>query len=167
MLVDEYDKPILDALEDPELARASREYLRELCGMIMSCDGHIPFSFPTEVSKFSSIFRTRNKCDNLNTHAQGAFDEAFEPKRAKQLVERVEFRYTPQHGCWLNIAESELSCMPCHCFQHRRIGDLETLRSQIQTWSSDVNERQRGVDWHMTVEAAHCKPKSVCPRILL
>ncbi len=48
-------------------------------------------------------------CDNLNTHTKGAFYEVFEPKKARQLVRRIEFCYTPKHGSWLNIAENELS----------------------------------------------------------
>ena len=48
-------------------------------------------------------------CDNLNTHTKGAFYEVFEPERARSLVRRIEFRYTPKHGSWLNIAENELS----------------------------------------------------------
>ena len=55
VLVDEYDKPILDVLEKPGLARANREYLRGLYGMIKSCDAHIRFSFLTGVSKFSKV----------------------------------------------------------------------------------------------------------------
>ena len=53
VLVDEYDKPILDALGEPELARAHRDYLRGLYGMIKVCDAHIRFCFLTGVSKFS------------------------------------------------------------------------------------------------------------------
>jgi len=45
-------------------------------------------------------------CDNLNTHTQGAFDEVFDPERARRLVRRLEFRHTPKHGSWLNIAEN-------------------------------------------------------------
>jgi hypothetical protein len=37
-------------------------------------------------------------CDNLNTHTKGAFYEAFEPERARSLVRRIEFCYTPKHG---------------------------------------------------------------------
>ena len=55
VLIDEYDKPILDALENPELARSNRDYLRGLYGMIKSCDEHIRFVFLTGVSKFSKV----------------------------------------------------------------------------------------------------------------
>ena len=40
VLVDEYDKPILDALETPEIARANRDYLRGLYGVIKARDAH-------------------------------------------------------------------------------------------------------------------------------
>ncbi len=39
-------------------------------------------------------------CDQLNTHTKGAFYEVFEPQKARQLVQRIEFCYTPKHGSW-------------------------------------------------------------------
>ena len=50
VLVDEYDKPILDALETPETALANRDYLRGLYGMIKASDAHVRFTFVTGVS---------------------------------------------------------------------------------------------------------------------
>ena len=55
VLVDEYDKPILDALDVPEVARANRDDLRGLYAVIKDCDAHIRFSFLTGVSKFSKV----------------------------------------------------------------------------------------------------------------
>ena len=55
VLVDEYDKPILDALGTPELARANRDFLRGLYSVIKSCDAHIKFTLLTGVSKFSKV----------------------------------------------------------------------------------------------------------------
>ena len=55
VLVDEYDKPILDTLANPELARANRDYLRSLYSTIKDCDEHIKFTFLTGVSKFSKV----------------------------------------------------------------------------------------------------------------
>ena len=52
VLVDEYDKPILDALDDPGLARANRNYLRGLYSTLKFADAHIRLSFITGVSKF-------------------------------------------------------------------------------------------------------------------
>ena len=50
--------------------------------------------------------------DNLNPHTKGAFSEAFEPERARQLVRRIEFHHTPKQGSWLNIAENKLRDCP-------------------------------------------------------
>jgi hypothetical protein len=104
-------------------------------------------------------------CDNLNTHTKGAFYTAFEPSRARELVRRIEFCYTPKHGSWLNIAENELSSITRQCVSGRRIGDLQELRNEIKAWSTDVNSTQRGVDWQMKVDDARCKLKSVYPKI--
>jgi hypothetical protein len=55
VLVDEYDKPILDNIENPELAIAIREGLRNIYSVIKDCDPHIKFAFLTGVSKFSKV----------------------------------------------------------------------------------------------------------------
>ncbi|MDE2724922.1 MAG: AAA family ATPase, partial [Gemmatimonadota bacterium] len=55
VLIDEYDKPILDALEVPEIARANRDFLRGLYATIKDCDAHVRFTFLTGVSKFSKV----------------------------------------------------------------------------------------------------------------
>lgn len=106
-------------------------------------------------------------CDNLNTHTKGAFYEAFAPERARQLVRRIEFRHTPKHGSWLNIAENELSSMTRQCVAGRRFGDVDTLREETSAWSSDVNNTQRGVDWQMKIDDARYKLRSVYPKIKL
>jgi hypothetical protein len=104
-------------------------------------------------------------CDNLNTHTKGAFYEAFEPDRARELVRRIEFRHTPKHGSWLNIAENELSSVTRQCVAGRRFGDADTLRAETAAWSSDINDTQRGVEWHMKVDDARVKLASVYPKI--
>ncbi len=67
VLVDEYDKPILDALGDRELALANRSFLRDLYGVIKDCDEHLRFVFLTGVSKFSQagIFSGLNNLNDI------------------------------------------------------------------------------------------------------
>ncbi len=105
--------------------------------------------------------------DHLNTHTKGACYTAFEAPRARELVRRIEFSSTPQHGSGLNIAENELSAMTRQCLSGRRIGDLETLRTEIAAWSEGVNTRQRGVDWRMKIDDARRRLKTVYAKILL
>ncbi len=55
VLVDEYDKPILDALDVPGVARENRDFLRGLYAVIKDSDAHVRFTFVTGVSKFSKV----------------------------------------------------------------------------------------------------------------
>ncbi len=106
-------------------------------------------------------------CDNLNTHTKGAFYEAFEPERARRLVSRIEFHYTPKHGSWLNMAENELSSMTRQCVAGRRIGSISELSKETTAWHEDVNNTQRGIEWQMKVDDARLKLTSVYPKIKL
>lgn len=106
-------------------------------------------------------------CDNLNTHTRGAFYEAFDAAMARTLVQRIEFRYTPKHGSWLNIAECELSVMTRQCLKNRRFGTIEELRSETATWSTNTNARQRRVDWQFRTADARLKLKSLYPKSLM
>ena len=72
VLVDEYDKPILDALEEPDIARSNRDYLRGLYATIKDSDAHIKFTFLTGVSKFSkvSLFSGLNNLKDITLDAR-------------------------------------------------------------------------------------------------
>ena len=72
VLIDEYDKPILDALEVPEIARANRDFLRGLYAVIKDSDAHIRFTFITGVSKFSkvSLFPGLNNLKDITLDAR-------------------------------------------------------------------------------------------------
>ena len=67
VLVDEYDKPILDVLDDPDRARANRNFLRGLYAVIKRCDEHVRFCLLTGVSKFSkvSLFSGLNNLEDI------------------------------------------------------------------------------------------------------
>jgi hypothetical protein len=104
-------------------------------------------------------------CDNLNTHTIGAFYEAFDAAEARSLVRRVEFRHTPKHGSWLNIAENELSVMTRQCVSGRRFATIEELTEQTAAWHEYANSKQRGVDWQFRIDNARTKLKSLYPKI--
>lgn len=116
-------------------------------------------------TKYGNAEKVILVCDNLNTHTRGAFYEAFSAEKARKLIKRIDFRYTPKHGSWLNIAENELSSMTRQCLKNRRMGDIETLRKQTEAWASTTNTKQRGVDWQFTIGEARSKLKSVYPKI--
>ena len=91
VLVDEYDKPILDALDIPEVARANRDFLRGLYGTVKSCDADIEFTLLTGVSKFSkvSLFSGLNNLIDITLdprysalcgYTEGDLDAVFAPE---------------------------------------------------------------------------------------
>ena len=91
VLVDEYDKPILDALGMPEVARANRDFLRGLYSTIKDCDAHVRFTFLTGVSKFSkvSLFSGLNNLKDITLdlrysticgYTDGDLDTIFAPE---------------------------------------------------------------------------------------
>ncbi|MEQ8186833.1 MAG: AAA family ATPase [Candidatus Eremiobacterota bacterium] len=67
LLIDEYDKPIIDLITDKKQAMANREILREFYSVLKSCDEYIKFAFLTGVSKFSkvSIFSGLNNLEDI------------------------------------------------------------------------------------------------------
>lgn len=116
-------------------------------------------------TRYADTEKVKLVCDNLNTHTRGAFYEAFEASRARELVSRIEFHYTPKHGSWLNIAENELSSMTRQCIGTKRMESIEMLRTETSAWADNSNEKQRGVDWQFTIEEARVKLKSLYPNI--
>jgi hypothetical protein len=104
-------------------------------------------------------------CDNLNTHTKGAFYEAFPPAEARAIVRRLDFRHTPKHGSWLNVAENELSSMTRQCLRGRRFGTVEELRTETSAWQQCTNDKQRGVEWQFRIDDARTRLKSLYPKL--
>ena len=72
VLVDEYDKPILDNLTDPDTARELRDGLLNLYSVIKDSDAHIHFAFLTGVSRFKtgSVFSGLNNLIDITVDAK-------------------------------------------------------------------------------------------------
>lgn len=90
--------------------------------------------------------------------------KAFDPAEARRLAERIEIRYTPAHGSWLNIAECELSVLSRHCLR-TRTPSVRSLIRKVTLWAEDRNKRQCGIDWQFTTADARIKLKRLYPQI--
>lgn len=101
ILVDEYDKPILDRIEEREQALAIREVLKDFYAVIKDSDAHVRFAFLTGVSKFSKagIFSGLNNLNDITVDARYSaicgytetdLDTVFSPELAG--LERQEIR---------------------------------------------------------------------------
>lgn len=94
--------------------------------------------------------------DNLNTHFRRVFEEILGIRRAKQLLRRVEFHYTPKHASWLNMAEIEIGVLSRQCLD-RRLPDQLTLVREVQAWQKHRNAQRRTIEWTFTRQDADRK----------
>jgi len=101
--------------------------------------------------------------DNLNTHTATLLYTAFPAPEARRLVNRFEWHYTPEHGSWLDTAESELAVLTSQCLS-RRIPNKQTLEREIAAWQDHRNKHHAKADWQFTPENARVKPKRLCPQ---
>ncbi len=100
--------------------------------------------------------------DNLNTHTPGALYDAFPADEARRIARKLEFRPTPKHGSWLNMAEIELAVLMRQCLD-RRIGDAATVREEITAWEAKRNADRTMIHWQFTTPDARVKLKRLYP----
>jgi hypothetical protein len=100
--------------------------------------------------------------DNLNIHKPASLYEAFPAAEARRLVERFEWHYTPKHGSWLDMAESELSVLSRQCLD-RRIANKQTLIEEVAAWQDSRNKHHAKADWQFTTADARVKLKRLYP----
>jgi len=100
--------------------------------------------------------------DNLNTHKPGSLYEAFNPKKAKAILDRFEFIYTPKHGSWLNMAEIELRVLS-NQYLNRRIDTITKVRRQVGAWENERNNKEAVINWRFTTDDTRIKLKKLYP----
>ena len=102
--------------------------------------------------------------DNLNTHVPGSLYETFQPEKAKALLDRFEFVYTPKHGSWLNKAEIELRVLSTQCL-NRRIDTIPEVKRQVTAWEKERNNKNATINWRFTTDDARIKLKRLYPSV--
>jgi hypothetical protein len=113
---------------------------------------------------FPGAIRIRVILDNLNTHNPAFLYQVFDPIEAKRIIDQLEFHYTPKHGSWLNMAETEFSVLSRQCLD-RRIGDEASLIQEIAAWEDTRNMANASVDWQFSTHDARIKLKKLYPSI--
>ena len=101
--------------------------------------------------------------DNLNTHKPASLYEAFPAAEARRLVERFEWHYTPRHGSWLDMAESELGVLASQCLD-RRIADKQILAHEVNAWQDHRNNHHAKANWQFQTADARVKLKRLYPQ---
>jgi DDE superfamily endonuclease len=78
--------------------------------------------------------------DNLNTHDGASLYETFPPEQARRLLDKIEWHYTPKHGSWANMAETEIRIMNGQCLD-RRMDSQTKIAREVATWETKRNAR--------------------------
>ena len=102
--------------------------------------------------------------DNLNTHAGASLYKAFPAPRARRLLSRLEFVFTPRHGSWLNMAECEFSALARQCLD-RRLAGIDTVKREVTAWTERRNAHGSPAKWQFTTEDARIKLHSLYPKL--
>ena len=106
ILIDEYDKPLLQAIGNPELQEAYRSLLKAFYGVMKSADGYIRFAMLTGVTKFSkvSVFSDLNNLEDISFRRNynelcGISEQELQDNLGDEL---------PEFSQSLDLTESEL-----------------------------------------------------------
>jgi len=184
--IDEVSKQLVSEVRSPlpprpgDAAKCDYEYKREgVANRFMICEPvlgwrHVRVTERRTATDFAEVLRWVAEdlhpeakkvvlvTDNLNVHDMGSLYEALDPVRARRIVERLEWHFTPKHGSGLNVAECERAALSAPCLD-RRIGSMDRLKQVVTAWEDERNERQVGVDWPFTTAQARIKLRRLYP----
>jgi hypothetical protein len=86
----------------------------------------------------------------------------FPPAEACRMLRQRDCHYTPKHGSWRNMAESEFAVVSTQGLD-RRLGDQETVHRAVAAWEMRRNAAKARVDWRFTTAKARRKLKHIYP----
>lgn len=102
--------------------------------------------------------------DNLSAHKPFAMYKIFEPQKAREILNKLEFVFTPKHGSWLNMAEIEIGVLKRQGLKNR-VASKKALVDQVQKFQQQRNSQVKKVNWQFTTDDARVKLKRLYPII--
>ena len=106
-----------------------------------------------ELPRYAHASQIHIVLDNLNTHFASSLIEAFGTRKAKRILKRITFHYTPKHASWLNMAEIELSILSRQALAGR-IPTENALKRRVARWQRRRNKKSAMIQWKFTKEDA-------------
>jgi DDE superfamily endonuclease len=111
---------------------------------------------------YPGVEKIRLVQDNLNTHDGASLYEAFRPEVARRLLDKIEWHYTPKHGSWVNMAETEIGIMTSQCLD-RRLDDQVRIAAEVAAWEARRNALKARIHWTFTLAVARQKLRKLYP----
>ena len=84
------------------------------------------------------------------------------PQEARRILDKIEWHYTPKHGSWLNMAETEIRIMNGQCLG-RRLESQTRLAEEVAAWERKRNAAGARIHWTFTLTAARRKLRKLYP----
>jgi hypothetical protein len=111
---------------------------------------------------YPGVEKIRLVQDNLNTHDGASLYEAFRPGEARRLLDKIEWHYTPKHGSWVNMAETEIGIMNSQCLD-RRLDSQALIAAEVAAWEARRNAQKARIHWTFTLAVARQKLRKLYP----
>ena len=143
---------------------------RRRAGVVGRCRGwrHAKATHNRKAADFAELMRElvdvhypaaeciRVVLDHLNTHQPASLYRAFPAPKARRLLRKLEFHYTPRHASWLNMVEIEIGNMNRQCLD-RRIDSMDLLEAELAAWETRRNRERASINWMFDVDKARTK----------
>jgi hypothetical protein len=100
--------------------------------------------------------------DKLHTHTPAALYEAFTPAEARRFLRKLDLRYTPKHGSWLNMAAMELAVLSTQSLD-QCLPSQAAVRPTVAWWQTRRNAEKVKVNWRFTSLKARRMLKRLYP----
>ncbi len=110
----------------------------------------------TKLSRYRDVKKIHIVLDTLNTHFEKSLYETLSKIDAENILNKIQFHYTPKHVSWLNMAEIEINVLPKQCLS-RQIESESEMQKHITIWSKQRNKMKAGINWQFTREKAKSK----------
>ncbi len=111
---------------------------------------------------YPGVKKIRLVQDNLNTHDGASLYETFRPAEARRLLDKLEWHYTPKHGSWVNMAETEIGIMNGQCLD-RRLDSPALIAQEVGPWEDKRNAQEARIHWTFTLAVARRKLRKLYP----
>jgi hypothetical protein len=111
---------------------------------------------------YPGVKKIRLVQDNLNTHDGASLYERFRPAEARRLLDKIEWHYTPKHGSWVNMAETEIGIMNGQCLD-RRLDSQALIATEVAAWEDKRNILEARIHWTFTLAVARQKLRKLYP----
>lgn len=94
--------------------------------------------------------------DNLNVHSPKVIEKHLPKRRAKAVLRRIEWHFTPKHASWLNMAEIEIGVLTSQCLR-RDMASMNEMQAHVAAWTAERNRHEARIDWSFTTADARRK----------